>query len=57
MLPIRQFGVPIIITGAKVATLPRQEPETVACEPETVNRRSLQVPKSLEASPPLKNWR
>jgi hypothetical protein len=25
------------------------EPETVACEPETVNRKGLQVTKSLEA--------
>jgi hypothetical protein len=29
----------------------------VAGEPETVNRKGLQVTKSLEASPPLKNWR
>jgi hypothetical protein len=43
-----------------VAAVPRWEPETVICiawEPETVNRKGLQVTKSLEASPPLKNWR
>jgi hypothetical protein len=47
-----------------VATVPRWEPETVAWEPETVawepetvNRKGLQVTKSLKASPPLKNWR
>jgi hypothetical protein len=28
----------------------------VAWEPETVNRKDLQVTKSLEASPALKNW-
>jgi hypothetical protein len=37
-----------------VAALPRWEPETIACEPETVNRKGLQVTKSLEASPALK---
>jgi hypothetical protein len=34
-----------------VAAVPRWEPETVAREPETVNRKDLQVTKSLEASP------
>jgi hypothetical protein len=37
-----------------VAALPRWEPETVACEPEKVNRKGLQLTKSLEASPALK---
>jgi hypothetical protein len=30
------------------------KPETVACEPETVNRKGLQVTKSLEAPLALK---
>jgi hypothetical protein len=34
-----------------LAALPRWEPETIAWEPETVNRKCLQVTKSLEA-----NW-
>jgi hypothetical protein len=29
----------------------------VAWEPETVNKKGLQVTKNLEASPALKNWR
>jgi hypothetical protein len=29
----------------------------VAWDPETVNRKGLQVTKSLEAPPPLKNWK
>jgi hypothetical protein len=37
-----------------LAAVPRWEPETVAWEPETVNRKGLQVTKSLEASPALK---
>jgi hypothetical protein len=36
-----------------LAAVPRWEPETVAWEPERVNRKGLQVIKSLEASPPL----
>jgi hypothetical protein len=39
-----------------VAAVPRWEPET-AWEPETVNRKSLQMTKSVKASPALKNWR
>jgi hypothetical protein len=43
-----------------VAAMLRWEPETVkciACEPETVNRKGLQVTKSLEAPLALKNRR
>jgi hypothetical protein len=41
-----------------VAAVPRWDPETVyKYAPETVNRKGLQMTKSLEASPPLKNWR
>jgi hypothetical protein len=36
-----------------VAALPRWEPETIACVPETINRKGLQVTKSLETSPAL----
>jgi hypothetical protein len=47
----------IILPHHAVAAMPRWEPETVMCiawEHETVNRKGLQVTKSLEASPPLK---
>jgi hypothetical protein len=37
-----------------VAALPRWEPEAVPWEAEAVNRKVLQVTKSLEASPALK---
>jgi hypothetical protein len=37
--------------------MPRWEPETANMQPETANRKGLQVTKSLEASPALKNWR
>jgi hypothetical protein len=37
-----------------VAAVSRWEPETVAWEPETINRKGLQVTKSLEASSALK---
>jgi hypothetical protein len=37
-----------------VAAVPRWESETVPWEPETVNRKGLQVTESLEASPALK---
>jgi hypothetical protein len=35
-----------------VAALPRWEPETVACEPETVNRKGLQAEASLALKKP-----
>jgi hypothetical protein len=49
--------ITLVSTRHTVAALPWWEPETEICipwEPETVNRKGLQVTKSLEASLALK---
>jgi hypothetical protein len=45
------------VPGHTLAALSRWEPEIIACEPEAVNRKGLQVTQSIEASSALKNWR
>jgi hypothetical protein len=44
----------ILLYHYTVAAQPRWEPETIACEPETVNRKGSSGNKKLGS---LKNWR